>query len=61
MAIPSGLPLVGGADPWVVLGPVTLLSVAAGWLLAQVDKRLHLTVRVDALRPGAEEILRQAA
>jgi hypothetical protein len=61
MAIPTGLPLVGGADPWVVLGPVTVLSVAAGWLLAVIEKRLHVTTTVETHRPEAEAVLRRAA
>ena len=61
MAIPTGLPLVGGADPWVVLGPVTVLSVAGGWLLAQIDRRLRITTTVETPRSKAEEVLRPAA
>jgi len=63
MTIPIGLPLVGGADPWVLLAPVTVLSVAAGWALAKIDKRLGLrdTTTVATARPTAEELVPQAA
>jgi hypothetical protein len=40
MSVPIGIPLVGGASPWVVFGPVAALSVAAGWVVAEIDRRL---------------------
>jgi hypothetical protein len=61
MAIPTGLPLVGGADLWVLLAPVTVLSVAAGWVLSVIDKRLRVTATVGSLRSDLEDLVPQAA
>jgi hypothetical protein len=61
MTIPSGIPLVGGASPWVVLGPVTALSVAAGVVMAEIDRRLSVRATVSALARPVEKVLRKAA
>jgi hypothetical protein len=62
-ASPSGIPLAGGASPWVVLGPVAALSVMVGAVLAEIDRRMVSRTTVggaDVLAPE-ERQLREAA
>jgi hypothetical protein len=62
MAIPVAIPLVGGASPWVLLGPVAALSVAAGWVMAQLDRGVPTrAIQVPAASQPEKELAPQAA
>ena len=61
MTLPVALPLVGGASPWALFGPMTALSVAAGWLVAEIDRRLPVRAAIDTIIRPAERTLPKAA
>jgi len=61
MPIPMSLPLVGGANPWIVLGPLTALGAAAGWLMSEVDRRLQARGTVRTVTRPEEKVLPDAA
>jgi hypothetical protein len=61
MSIPMNLPLVGGANPWIVLGPLTALAATAGWLVSEVDRRLQVRGKVRTLTRPEEKVLPKAA
>jgi hypothetical protein len=61
MSIPMSLPLVGGANPWIVLGPLTALGAAAGWLVSEIDRRTQARGTVRTLTPPVDKVLPKAA
>ncbi len=61
MTLPVALPLVGGANPWAVFGPVTALSAAAGWLVAEIDRHLPVKAAIDTITRPVERVLPKAA
>jgi len=61
MSTPMSIPLVGGANPWIVLGPLTALGAAAGWLVSEVDRRLQVRGTIRTLTRPEVKVLPKAA